>query len=105
MKICISDNPFDAKARRLCIDLVPASAVAVINPQHDKYVIHKVKSEPKDEEEDSDHEKEPDDRLNYAFKCMVCFDDGQGMTPLELHRMLSFGHCDKVCSRQIFNQF
>jgi hypothetical protein len=27
---------------------------------------------------------------------MTFKDDGKGMTPLELHKMLSFGHCDKV---------
>lgn len=30
------------------------------------------------------------------FNAIIIEDNGKGMSPLELHRMMSFGHCDKV---------
>jgi hypothetical protein len=36
--------------------------------------------------------KGDDDKLR-----MICQDNGYGASPSDLHRMLSFGYCDKVC--------
>src|SRR5690242_16022209 len=91
--IHVSDNSYDAKARKFCIDLVEATTPNVIDPSAQTIEFEKDEKEKEDQENDKMPKRE---KLFMKFNCLVCFDDGHGMTPLELHRMLSFGHCDKV---------
>lgn len=74
--------------------MVEATTDAVIDPSDN----HRINDDEEEEKEAEQENGEQDrrEKLYTGFNCMVCFDDGLGMTPLELHRMLSFGHCDKV---------